>query len=103
MSRITLSERTAIEAGIYAKLSLSEIAKKIRKTTIAVSREIRTNCTRVPGFHPNGNDCRMATGCKRKHLCGEQQCNGYCVHCRNHDCRTICKQYNNSPVGDYLN
>jgi len=97
MSRITLSERTAIEAGIYAKLSLSEIAKKIRKTTIAVSREIRTNCTRVPGFHPNGNDCHMATGCKRKHLCGEQQCNGYCVHCRNHDCRTICKQYNNSP------
>ena len=97
MSRITLSERTAIEAGIYAKLSLSEIAKKIKKTTIAVSREIRNNCTRVPGFHPNGNDCRMATGCKRKHLCENQQCSSYCVHCRSHDCRTICKQYNNSP------
>ena len=68
MSRITLSERCAIEAGIYARQSLSEIAEKIGKTPKAVSREIRNNCTQVPGFHPGGNDCRMATNCKRKYL-----------------------------------
>ena len=45
MTRITLSDRTAIEAGIYARQSLTEIAAKIGKTTIAVSREIRKNCT----------------------------------------------------------
>lgn len=52
MTRITLSDRTAIEAGIYARQSLTEIAAKIGKTTIAVSREIRKNCTQVRGIHP---------------------------------------------------
>ena len=71
MTRITLSDRTAIEAGIYARQSLTEIAAKIGKTTIAVSREIRKNCTRVRGIHPHGNDCHFAFNCKRKHLCSE--------------------------------
>lgn len=97
MSRITLSERTAIEAGIYARKPLSEIAKKIGKTTTAVSREIRKNCTHVAGVHPHGNDCHMATSCKRKHLCGDKKCERKCVHCKAIDCRTICRQYNNSP------
>ena len=97
MSRITLSDRTAIEAGIYARQSLSEIAKKIGKTTTAVSREIRKNCTHVAGVHPHGNDCHMATSCKRKHLCGDKKCERKCVHCKTIDCRTICRQYNNSP------
>lgn len=56
MTRITLSDRTAIEAGIYARQSLTEIAAKIGKTTIAVSREIRKNCTQVRSIHPHGND-----------------------------------------------
>ena len=72
MTRITLSDRTAIEAGIYARQSLTEIAAKIGKTTIAVSREIRKNCTQVRGIHPHGNDCHFAFSCKRKHLCSKQ-------------------------------
>ena len=68
MTRITLSDRTAIEAGIYARQSLTEIAAKIGKTTIAVSREIRKNCTPVRGIHPHGNDCHFAFNCKRKGL-----------------------------------
>lgn len=45
MSRLTLSERIVIECGIYEKLSLGEIAKKINKTSQAVSKEIRSNRT----------------------------------------------------------
>lgn len=97
MARITLSDRTAIEAGIYARLPLGEIARKIRKTTTAVSREIRNNCTRVTGFHPHGNDCWRATSCKRKHLCGNMACSKNCIHCKTHDCRTLCKQYGAGP------
>ena len=33
MSRLTLAERIVIECGIYQKLNLGEIAKKIGKTT----------------------------------------------------------------------
>ena len=97
MTRITLSDRTAIEAGIYARQSLTEIAAKIGKTTIAVSREIRKNCTQVRGIHPHGNDCHFAFNCKRKHLCGEQDCERNCVHCKTVDCRTLCKRFSNSP------
>lgn len=97
MSRINLSERTAIEAGIYGRLSLSQIAAKLGRTVKAISREIRNNCTRVPGTHPRGNDCRNATGCKRLHLCGKQSCKRKCVNCGEVDCRTICRQYDNRP------
>lgn len=36
MSRLSLSERIVIECGIYQKLSLGKIAKKIGKTTECV-------------------------------------------------------------------
>ena len=49
MNRFTLAERIGIECGIYQKLKLSEIAKKIGKTPGSVSREIRTNRTVAPG------------------------------------------------------
>lgn len=51
MSRLTLSERIVIECGIYQKLSLGKIAKKIGKTTECVSREIRANRTIALGEH----------------------------------------------------
>ena len=75
----------------------ASLCKKIKKTTTAVSHEIRKNCTHVAGVHPRGNDCHMATSCKRKHLCGDKKCERKCVHCKTTDCRTICRQYNNSP------
>ena len=97
MERITLSDRTAIEAGIYGRLSLKQIADKIGKTPIAVSREIRRNCTKVAGVHPRGNDCWFASECKRVHLCGNAVCNRKCVNCKDLDCRTICRRYTNKP------
>ena len=70
MSRITLSDRIAIEAGIYGRKSITEIAKSIVKSPRYVSKEILLNRTHVPGEHPYGKQCRNATGCKRKKLCG---------------------------------
>lgn len=46
-----MAERIVIECGIYEKLKLSEIAKKIGKLPESVSREIRANRTLVPGQH----------------------------------------------------
>lgn len=71
MNRFTLAERIVIECGIYQKLKLSEIAKKIGKTPGSVSREIRTNRTVAPGEHRFGKDCHFAGECKTKGLCGE--------------------------------
>ena len=95
MERITLSDRTAIEAGLYGRLTFKQIANKIGKSTKAVSREIRKNCTKVKGVHPRGNDCWYAAECKRKNLCGKDACHRRCVYCSDKDCRTLCSRYTN--------
>ena len=97
MSRITLSERTAIEAGIYGRLSFQETAKRIGKNSKYVSQEILRNRTLVKGDHPNGNDCIYAAGCKRQALCSRACCTRKCVYCGEVDCRTVCSRYDNSP------
>lgn len=97
MSRITLSERAAIEAGIYARLSLSEIAKKIQMSTKAVSRELRQNSTHIQGERPNGKDCIFSGECKRQHLCKQASCTRRCAACRDLDCQTICSRYDSHP------
>ncbi len=97
MNRLTLAERIVIECGIYQKLKLNEIAKKIRKTTGSVSREIRANRTVAPGEHSFGKDCCFAGECKTKGLCGKTGCSKRCVACREYDCRELCSRYNNTP------
>ena len=57
MSRITLSDRIAIEAGIYAHKTLSEITERIQKSGRRVAEELRKNGTKVPGIHPLGKNC----------------------------------------------
>ena len=85
MSRLTLQDRIAIECGIYEKLKLSEIAKKIGKSPESISREIRANRTIAPGEHHFGKDCRFAGECKTKGLCGKEGCSKRCVSCREYD------------------
>ena len=97
MSRLTLAERIIIECGIYQKLKLSEIARKIGKSPESVSREIRANRTIAPGEHHFGKDCRFAGECKTKGLCRKEGCSKRCVNCREYDCRELCTRYNNSP------
>lgn len=97
MSRIGISERMAIEAGIYRKQSLERIAETIGKNRRFVSEEIRKNRTLAPGEKPGGNDCVYALECKRKGLCGSESCSRKCAFCREVDCRTVCSRYDNSP------
>ena len=98
MSRLTLAERIVIECGIYEKLKLNEIAKKIGKAPETVSREIRANRTIAPGEHHLGKDCRFAGECKTKGLCEKKECSKRCVACLEYDCREFCTRYNNTPL-----
>lgn len=97
MSRMGISERMAIETGIYGKQSFDTIAGKIGKAPRFVSEEIRRNRTLVRGEKPNGNDCVYAGECKRHGLCGKEGCARRCGSCREVDCRTVCSRYNDSP------
>ena len=97
MSRMTLSDRIEIEAGIYARKSLSEIAEQIHKSRRYVSEELRRNATKIPGEHPLGKRCRNATGCRRGSLCGKENCHQMCYTCKEVDCQTVCRAYNDDP------
>ena len=94
---MTLSERVGIEAGIYGRLSFREIGRKIKKSPRHVSEEIRRNSTVIPGVHPCGKTCRYATGCMRMKLCGKKDCRRKCFTCREVDCQTVCKAFNDAP------
>lgn len=95
-NRITLSDRVAIEAGIYAGHTLEKIAHEIGKHPASVSREIRKNRTLAPGDHPYGKDCRYAAECKLTNKCGLAECSGRCARCHKNDCREHCDRYDNS-------
>lgn len=97
MSRMTLSERTMIEVGIYARQSLTEIGKKIDKSPRHVSEEIRRNRTLVPGEHPFGKTCHYAGNCKRTGLCGKENCRKRCFTCKEVDCQTMCTLFRDYP------
>ena len=64
--RLGLSERIAIEAGIYRRDSLEKIAKDIGISRRAVSEEIRRNRTLAPAARYNGKDCRFAAECTQQ-------------------------------------
>ena len=97
MSRINLSQRIIIESGIYQRLNLTEIAKKIGMSVTAVSNEIKLNRTPAKGSKPHGNDCRFANECEEKNLCCNFDCKRKCVWCFDFNCRELCNKYDNSP------
>lgn len=72
--RLGLSERIAIEAGLYRRASFAEIARQIGVSTKTVSQEIRKNQTLSPAAKFNGKDCRFAAECNRQFVCKDPRC-----------------------------
>ena len=98
-TRLTLSDRVAIEAGVYARKTFKQIALELNKHPATISREIRNNRSLFRGEKHYGKDCRFAASCKRKNVCDTTDCiyNYTCVLCRKADCRTSCSHYDNRP------
>lgn len=96
-TRLSLSDRVAIEAGLYAHKTFKVIAGELRKHPATISREIRNNRTLIHGEHPFGKDCHYAAECKTKNLCNKPGCARLCVSCHVTDCRIDCSRYDNHP------
>lgn len=88
---MTLSDRITIEAGLYTRKSLTEIAKSIHKSRHHVSKEIQRSGTRTPG-----KDLPHAAACRRKELCGKADCFHTCCTYREVDCQKICRTFQDS-------
>lgn len=93
--QIDLSDRIAIETGLYRGDPLRKIAEVIQKHPSTVSDEIRNNRTFIMGKYFAGKDCKFVRNCIEKHLCGadDEACNYKCKFCRGFDCTKTCERY----------
>ena len=87
--RLGLSERVAIEAGIYRRDSLAKNAKDSGISRKFLPKEIQQNRILAPAAKLNGKDCRFASECTRQCVCGDNFCKRECVFCRKMDHRTF--------------
>lgn len=93
--QMDLTDRIAIETGLCRGESFKEIAKTIRRHPSTVAREVKENRTRIAPTYHAGKDCKYASKCVVKQLCGAEPyaCNKSCKYCKGEDCRTICNRY----------
>ena len=97
MQKITSILRCQMSGFRKVHAEKCDIAKQIHKSRRYVTEELRRNATKVPGEHPLGKRCRNATGCRRGGLCGKENCHRMCYTCKEVDCQTVCKAYNDDP------
>ncbi len=94
-NRITFKERVRIEAGIYAKESLSSIAKGLGRSTSSITREVQQNRVRIKGPYPNGKDCIYPPHCAKTNLCEKEYCSRRCWTCSERVCTELCDRCRN--------
>ncbi|MCR4594569.1 MAG: IS30 family transposase [Clostridiales bacterium] len=88
---MTLSDRIAIEQGLYDGKSFRAIAGVIGKDPSTVSKEIK----RVVGtydYKKEENNCKFARNCRNKHLCSSCY-DGLCKECLTVDCTKKCNRF----------
>ena len=89
-NRITFKERVRIEAGIYAKKSFGQIAKELGRSTSSIIREVKQNRIEVKSPYTYGKDCIRAVECRRRNVCGDNDCTILCRWCIRQDCTQYC-------------
>ena len=91
--QLTLSDRIAIETGIYKKDTFKKIAQTLNRHPSTIAHEVLENRTRMRGEYPFNNDCKHAKQCIDQHICGNTYCDMRCALCRYEDCHTYCSRY----------
>ena len=87
---MTLSDRIAIEQGLYDDKCFKEIAARIHKDPTTVSKEVK----RVVGtaaMKKDLVDCFYSERCTEHRLCGTD-CSAYCKDCTAVDCTNVCRK-----------
>ena len=68
--QLTLSDRIAIETGIYKNDTFKKIAQTLNRHPSTIAHEALENRTRMQGEYPFNNDCKLAKQCIDQHICG---------------------------------
>ena len=100
--QLTLSDRIAIEVGIYRKDSFKRIARELSRHPSTIAHEIKRNRTQIQGSYPFGSDCKHAKSCTTTSICGKLYCSGRCVMCRIEECHLYCSKYISKACREHM-
>lgn len=91
--KLDLNDRLEIELGLIHGETFKQIAQRLGRHPISISREVRNNRTSVPAHYPFDNDCKYAVSCFKTQLCGRTICRNLCRNCSSMDCKDFCGKY----------
>ena len=89
-SHLTLAERSMIERYLTQGFSFKSIAAAIGRSLTTVSREVKNNRFILSA---DNTKCTNSYACKKRKICGDNQCFGVCKSCSEYDCKAICKDF----------
>lgn len=92
-SQLDLTDRIAIETGILLGDSFKKIASNLGRHPSTISGEVKRNRTFVKGSFYHGNNCRYASVCAHRNMCGDMNCKRKCSVCALYDCHKYCSLY----------
>lgn len=100
--QITLEERRCIEQMLKRRLSVTQMAKELKRSPQTISRELKRN--RIPKekamrtrMSHTPNNCVQRTDCWRRGLCGNA-CKTPGIRCTDCDlCNDVCPDFVNNP------
>lgn len=92
IKHLGLSDRIAIEQGLYQGKTFKDIALEIGKNPSTVAKEVKRFLAWDNGIHARikGIDCVHIDSCREEMLCF-LECSGYCKN--NCDCTRYCPKY----------
>lgn len=94
---LTQDDRLRIQLLLEEHHSIRYIADRLDCSPSTISREIKKHSIK---YSPKQCDCINFSGCKLKHVCGNQQCNGQCRKCK--QARKYCEEYTKSYCENLL-
>ncbi len=77
----SFDDRVYIHEGLDKKLSIHQIAKKLKRPDSSIAREIKRNRFRIADRSIHMVECANLRNCHTKHGCGDMECNSDCLNC----------------------
>ena len=93
---LSLSDRAIIEKLLAQDFTFAYIARKLNRSAVCISKEIRKHRCFVEKFQPSSNDCIHFRGCLHNNLCNRpanNRCRDRCKFCTEIDCTLHCDRY----------
>jgi len=92
--QLSQMERLYIETSLNQGMPVREIAEMLKRPIMTITREIKRNRL-AKEYKFDKNQCDLRTDCRKRHACGNQECNRRCNVC--HLCNKTCPAFLKIP------